>query len=69
MKNRVDSYKKHVRSYDEYQTKRRRILRTPCDNCMNDRYKCCICMDKRSFNFLYEAYVDGVGICKTIKRS
>lgn len=39
------------------------------DSCMNTRHKCCICMDKRPLELLYEGYVDGKGIKKLIPRN
>uniref|UniRef100_A0A6C0BEX3 Uncharacterized protein n=1 Tax=viral metagenome TaxID=1070528 RepID=A0A6C0BEX3_9ZZZZ len=60
-------------SSDEKLHKRRRIHRTPCDgshdSCMNDKYKCCICMDKRQIDWFYEGYVDGVGVVKNKSRA
>lgn len=54
-------------------SRKRRCIRTLCngvhDSCMNDRYKCCICMDKRPIDELYNSYIDGVGYCKSINRS
>jgi len=52
--------------------KRRRIIRTPCDKihdfCMNTKYKCCICMDRRMVEELYDGYVDGIGFIKNKQR-
>lgn len=58
---------------DEPLNKRRRIIRTPCngihDLCMNSKYKCCICMDKRPIDEKYDGYTDGVGYTKFKCRS
>lgn len=65
--------KKREDKDDKLLNKRQRIIRTSCndihDFCMNSIYKCCICMDKRIFEDLYNGYIDGIGYTKFKCRS
>jgi hypothetical protein len=66
------SKKRQIKEDEESSSKRKRFNRIPCngihDLCMNSKYKCCICMDKRIFEELYDGYVDGVGYVKNKTR-
>lgn len=61
------------RSSNKHDRREKRIKRFHCsgihDECMNEKYKCCICMDKREIQDSYPGYIDGYGECNSKCRS